>query len=376
MRVHVSSQAAGVSTNQNGGYYKSGCSVSLVKKLRITDIYTSLQSDEGNKVTYRMLAKHAKCSRGFAGKIIKEIEEYGGVVDPSLKKKNCQTGIGSRCLTGDNIHIILRLRQENPARSLRDYQACLCAETGKVVSKATISALFIKGLPHKASMRKASVSPCNKFRPENIIRYQEFLECVTDTHPFRWKSCDEKLLKNSELYNTLVRPDPLTGVVPTNQAVPDYRNTYTIRGMCSLDPSQAPFVHELSTDVTNSELFGFFIEDCIAHEYLKRNDILFLDNASWHKGANLLEEYLWNFPSPADGAPLNILIAWLPVASPELNPIELLWNTLMSRLKAIRSNGLIVFQADAATKYAIEIMDSFTHDDVAKSFAKQGYIQY
>eukprot|EP00978_Attheya_sp_CCMP212_P003308 scaffold6823_cov45-Attheya_sp.AAC.2 len=57
--------------------------------------YRSLQS-EGNKVTYRMLAKHAKCSRGFAGKIIKEVEEYGGVVDPSSKKKRCRTGIGPR----------------------------------------------------------------------------------------------------------------------------------------------------------------------------------------------------------------------------------------------------------------------------------------
>eukprot|EP00978_Attheya_sp_CCMP212_P049313 scaffold648213_cov55-Attheya_sp.AAC.1 len=36
------------------------------------------------------------CSRIFAGKIIKEVEEYGGAVDPSLKKKRCRTGIGSR----------------------------------------------------------------------------------------------------------------------------------------------------------------------------------------------------------------------------------------------------------------------------------------
>eukprot|EP00978_Attheya_sp_CCMP212_P031292 scaffold117710_cov54-Attheya_sp.AAC.4 len=89
---------AGVSKNKNGGYYKSGCSAYLVEKKRISDMYryTSLQS-EGNKVTYRMLTKHAKCSRGFAGKIIiKEVEEYGGVVDPSSKKKRCRTGIGSR----------------------------------------------------------------------------------------------------------------------------------------------------------------------------------------------------------------------------------------------------------------------------------------
>eukprot|EP00978_Attheya_sp_CCMP212_P035844 scaffold158434_cov51-Attheya_sp.AAC.2 len=96
MRVHVSSQAAGVSKNENGGYYKSGSLASLVEKIRISDINTSLQS-EGNKVAYRMLAKHAKCSRGFAGKITKEVDEYGGVVDPSSKKKKrCRTGIGSR----------------------------------------------------------------------------------------------------------------------------------------------------------------------------------------------------------------------------------------------------------------------------------------
>eukprot|EP00978_Attheya_sp_CCMP212_P000175 scaffold305_cov60-Attheya_sp.AAC.8 len=58
--------------------------------------YTSLQS-EGNKVTYRMLAKHAKFSRGFARKIIiKEVKEYGGVIAPSSKKKRCRTGIVSR----------------------------------------------------------------------------------------------------------------------------------------------------------------------------------------------------------------------------------------------------------------------------------------
>jgi hypothetical protein len=42
MRVHVSSQAAGAPKNQNGGYYKSGCSASLVEKMRISDIYNTL----------------------------------------------------------------------------------------------------------------------------------------------------------------------------------------------------------------------------------------------------------------------------------------------------------------------------------------------
>jgi hypothetical protein len=56
MRVTVSSQAAGISKNQNGGYYKSGCSSSLVERFSIADIYTSLPSN-GKKATHRMLAK-------------------------------------------------------------------------------------------------------------------------------------------------------------------------------------------------------------------------------------------------------------------------------------------------------------------------------
>jgi hypothetical protein len=45
MRVNDSSQAAGISKIQNGG-----SSSSLVEKLRIADIYTSLQSDGKAKI--------------------------------------------------------------------------------------------------------------------------------------------------------------------------------------------------------------------------------------------------------------------------------------------------------------------------------------
>eukprot|EP00978_Attheya_sp_CCMP212_P026071 scaffold85036_cov49-Attheya_sp.AAC.1 len=102
MSFHVSSQAAGV---------------------------TSLQS-EGNNVTYCMLAaKHAKCSRGFAWKIIKEVEEVWGGGWPIIKEEEMSNwNRVKRCLMGDNKHLILCLRQqESLSRSLRDYQAWICA---------------------------------------------------------------------------------------------------------------------------------------------------------------------------------------------------------------------------------------------------------
>ena len=71
MRVHVSSQAAGAPKNQNGGYYESGCSASLVEKRRISDIYTLHEATfiirRETKYTIKLLYKHIlnTYSKGF-----------------------------------------------------------------------------------------------------------------------------------------------------------------------------------------------------------------------------------------------------------------------------------------------------------------------
>lgn len=70
-------------------------------------------------------------------------------------------------------------------------------------------------------------------------------------------------------------------------------------------------------------------------------DVLVFNNAAIHeKGYNYdLREFLWE-PLGLDGSPLQILLLPLPTRLPELNPIELLWNTLVMRLKtAFQTRG-------------------------------------
>ena len=70
--------------------------------------------------------------------------------------------------------------------------------------------------------------------------------------------------------------------------------------------------------------------------WLLRDDILVCDNAALHeKGYNCdLGDWLWNVEGFDGLGPLNILLLPLPTRSPELNPIELIWNTVVQRMKA------------------------------------------
>ena len=65
------------------------------------------------------------------------------------------------------------------------------------------------------------------------------------------------------------------------------------------------------------------------------------------------------------------MLIYLPTRSPELNPIELLWNTLCQRLKSFELSGT---QKDRVATAAAEIMDAFTHNDVYKCYRHCGYI--
>ena len=112
------------------------------------------------------------------------------------------------------------------------------------------------------------------------------------------------------------------------------------------------------------------MEDAILNSWLTRNDILVCDNASLHaKGYNSdLAEWLWNVEG-YDGRPLNILLMPLPSGSPELNPIELVWNTIVIRLKGRdidKAGGHVV------AKEACRVMDEIDLQLVVRTYRHCG----
>ena len=107
----------------------------------------------------------------------------------------------------------------------------------------------------------------------------------------------------------------------------------------------------------------------IVKGFLLPGDVLILDNAAIHNKADSVNlfEFLWdNF---------QILLISLPTRAPELNPIELLWNTLNGRLpyhQYLGGGGRP--SKDAVAIAASEILDAVTHAEVAKYYQHCGYI--
>jgi hypothetical protein len=63
------------------------------------------------------------------------------------------------------------------------------------------------------------------------------------------------------------------------------------------------------------------IERAVVGNFLKRNDVLI---PRFRKNVGLAD-WLWNVASPINGRPLNLFDVST-YATPELNPIELLWH--------------------------------------------------
>ena len=177
-----------------------------------------------------------------------------------------------------------------------------------------------------------------------------------------------------ELYNRRVRACPITGTVPQTIVASDFRNTYCIMGMISIDPRRStPMVYTIGEDNHDSFAFRDFVESAILNGWLRPYDILVCDNAAIHeKGFNTdLSDFLWNEPG-LDGRPLRILLLPLPARSPELNPIELIWNALGKRLRTIERPRTEVNHAIA--RYASYFLNNIERDLVVDTYRHCKYV--
>ena len=73
--------------------------------------------------------------------------------------------------------------------------------------------------------------------------------------------------------------------------------------------------------------------EAIVDGFLVEGDVLVLDNATIHTGKanDAMVDWLWERH--------GIFVAFLPTWSPELNPIELVWNYLVQKLRSYPLEG-------------------------------------
>ena len=127
--------------------------------------------------------------------------------------------------------------------------------------------------------------------------------------------------------------------------------------------------YRIRRENNDSQLFmGNVVMDAIVDRFLVKGDVLELDNAAIHTGGenDTMADWLWSR--------FGIFVAFLPTRSPELNPIELLWNYLVQKLKhylmqTLHENMASIGQTmDAAAFVAKEILDGTAHKLVGNFF--------
>jgi len=361
------SWAEGHDVNINGGVYRNGAAYTMDRKLQVVMKYHELTAlmGQGN-VTSRKLGEEAGVSHTYARKVIEECHS-GEIIDPSTIVPDRAYGVGSIVFSALDQAVLLDLRDQNPQRTLDSYRRELFRLTGTDASKSTICEWFLRGHEFTGGMRVSDLVPKDKFTDENVLRFHEFKYKIKQIHPSRIKFGDEKLLKGAELYSRKVRRCPETGVLEDVTVDSDFRNTYSIVGFCGIDRRTGPFQYSLHDGSNDATAFSKAVKEGVKNEFLLPYDIIVLDNATYHHhgDASSLEDWLWK--------KFRIYVLFLPTRSPELNPIELLWHTLVQRLQnwPIMQNRPC---RDAVAFAAGSIMDSFTHEDVEKAYRHCNYI--
>ena len=357
----LNAQLHGYELNNNDGMYTRGSYYNHQKKSSVGVEYEVMKATSASGVVnISELARKCKVGWTFAKKVADEMETEGAVVDPaeSYKGRTIQRGPGSKSLDSRDCFILMYLYLEEPSRTLSDYAHWLCYYTGTLVDRSTISRWFLDAFPISGRLCSVDKVPIDKFRPDNILRAYEYVSIIVHIAPERLVYGDEKLLKGQELFNRKTRRNVITGVAPPNYVDSDFRNTYSITGFCSVNPNKTPVCFEIHDGTNDSEDFESTLFDAIHKQFIGAGDVLVLDNAAIHVGGNNsdLQDYLWRSQ--------GVLLLLLPARAPEWNPIELVWNTLVQRLKRIPLSILRGINRHAAAVAAKEVLSGISHEDV------------
>jgi hypothetical protein len=96
-----------------------------------------------------------------------------------------------------------------------------------------------------------------------------------------------------------------------------------------------------------------------------------MENATIHAGgdADIVEDMLWT--SVIDGMSLHVIL-YLPMRSPELNPIELFFHILVRRIR------LFQYRMPGPCEHAVlvqatRVMDDMSHELMASCYGHCGY---
>jgi hypothetical protein len=247
----------------------------------------------------RAVAREGNVLRGFASKVIAEIED-GRLMDPKQKvwQHDGQLGAGTKTISDEDSEVLLlAMQRENNRLTLGSYSIGLCNATGKYVSAwSVICKWFLTKHAFKGALRILDKVPIDKYSPDNCLRLMEYMNIITQIDPMRLKFCNEKHLKGRGLILWKGWRDSQTGIAEHVCIPSDFQNAYTIIGICGVAQETVSFDYVLHEGKHDAAFFSDVILMMVADETLVRGNVLFMDNAAIHRHheSSVLEDVLWN----------------------------------------------------------------------------------
>ena len=356
--------------NQQGGLYVSRQRYSFHVKHRVIRQYKSLKQENNNREpTIKQVSEASQVSVNYAWSVLQEYKSFGYIEDPRLARERAtEQNKSMKKLGPADCLVLLALRLEDDQRPLYDYRNELFQETGTLVCNNTIDDFFKRRCAYKGSLRVSSLVPLDKMRPENVQKGIEFFGKLAGLpNRFKYHWVDEKHVVNKDCMNGRVRRDPLTGRVRTLMVSGNFRVAYNLIAIISSNPNKARPCHwHIGRENGNAAAFVAFIENLITINWFDPYDVLILDNAAIHTGseAGILADALWDIA--------RVVVVPLPARAPELNPIELIFNTLSMRLRSWKYR--VREAADVNVPFQVgRVLGDVTTEDVWKAAAECDY---
>jgi transposase len=188
-----------------------------------------------------------------------------------------------------------------------------------------------------------------------------------------WNFLDEKHAVNKDTLPNRVRVCPLTGRVPAIPVRGDFREAYNLFAIISTNPHKPyPVDYMIGRENGNAASFVALIEYLIGTRFFAHDEILVMDNAAIHTGAEavIVVDLLWDII--VNGEPLHVLVVYLPARAPELNPIELVFHIMARRIHSFQYR--MAGPCDAAVvRQMARVLNEITLETIIKCSIHCGY---
>ena len=322
-------QVEKVRINRFGGCYTKGKSYSPERIAECVNNFSKFRDDMGRDPTLDEFMISSKIGgRDLALKILHHCKYNLRLV--SLKKGHRHAGPLSRVETfqeGISLDLYL-LYLDWRSRPIRSYKNEIKAKYNLDISEGIISKWFHRNKRFKGVFVKLTCSFSDlKFTEENVIYYNYYTEkIINDIYHNNITFTDEKSFILHDLLKLRVRKDPITGEVLNvmHGSGVNIRKRYNI--FCTIRPFNNSNCNKtLMCVITEkngtAELFQRYVRLIIDAGFLVRGDIAIYDNASIH--VNGVNSELQSILS-STGIDAVLLSSY----SPELNPIELVFNVM------------------------------------------------